>query len=342
VKETEFDDVAWTGLRFVAIGTTTTLGDSFLDSTGGSIWHRQSRHGADSHASRIAAGPGGVVAVGVIGDQPAGWFSPDGLSWTAHRNAFPIPNVGDKAITVTDVVARGTGWLAVGREDPLCYLDCGTSPVRAFVWTSSNGFHWTRVATQAAFKGVGLVAVSRDRDGFVAVGTAAGHGAILTSRDGLTWSRVPDGPMFGSRAWGRTGLAAATAVAADDRSVVVLGMVYDEPGRVIAWWSADGRTWSKAAVDKAMDGQVFGAATTPVGFVATGPSGPDSCLGGIWSSANGRRWRCDAAARGFEGFGPSAAAANDAVVVAVGLTSAGWAETSSKGMPGAAWVRKLR
>jgi hypothetical protein len=278
----------------------------------------------------------------MIGDRPASWFSADGLSWTAHRNAFPMPDVGNGSITVTDVVARGNGWLAVGRLDPFCQLECGTDPIRAFAWTSTNGSHWARVATQAAFRGVGLVAVTRRHDGFVAVGGAAGRVAILTSPDGLAWSRVPDAPMFGSRAWGRRGPAAATAVASDDDVVVVLGMVSYEPGRVGAWWSADGRTWSKAAVDKAANGQVFGAATTPIGFVATGPSGPESCLGGIWASTDGRRWRCDGAASALEGFGPYAAAANDSVVVAVGLTSAGWDEESGDGMPGAAWVRKLR
>ena len=135
---------------------------------------------------------------------------------------------------------------------------------------------------------------------------------------------------------------AATAVASDGGNVVVLGMVGYEPGRVGAWWSADGRGWSKAAVDKAEDGQVFSATTTPAGFLATGPSGADSCLGGIWASTDGRRWRCDAAASAFAGFGPYAAAANDAVVVAVGLTSAGVDEESPDGLPGAAWVRPLR
>jgi hypothetical protein len=161
----------------------------------------------------------------MIGDRPASWFSADGLSWTAHRNAFPMPDVGNGSITVTDVVARENGWLAVGRLDPFCQLECGTDPIRAFAWTSTNGSHWARVATQAAFRGVGLVAVTRRHDGFVAVGGAAGRVAILTSPDGLAWSRVPDAPMFGSRAWGRRGPAAATAVASDDDVVVVLGMV---------------------------------------------------------------------------------------------------------------------
>lgn len=342
MKGTQFLDVTWTGRRFVAIGGLLSGGVAFLDSTDGSTWNLQSGLPADASPARIAAGPGGVVAVGTIGEQPASWSSTDGVSWTAHRDAFPMPDVGDDTISVTDVVAHGTGWLAVGRQDPFCQIECGTDPTRSFVWTSPNGSHWSRVPTQPAFKGAGLDAVTGRGDGFVAVGGAAGHAAILTSSDGLTWARVPDGPMFRSRASGGGPPMAATAVASDGGNVAVLGMVSYEPGRVGAWWSADGRGWSKAAVDKALDGQVFSATTTPAGFLATGPSGADSCLGGIWASTDGRRWRCDAAAPAFAGFGPYAAAANDAVVVAVGLTSAGVDEESPDGLPGAAWVRPLR
>jgi hypothetical protein len=32
------------------------------------------------------------------------------------RIAFPFPNVGDDTVAVTDVVSRGNGWLAVGRQ----------------------------------------------------------------------------------------------------------------------------------------------------------------------------------------------------------------------------------
>ena len=342
VQGTQFLDVDWTGLRFVAVGAVLRSSFAFLDSGDGSIWHQQPDLPADADPAGIAAGSGGVVAVGSIGERSASWSSTDGLSWTPHRDVFPVPDVGDDTIAVTDVVARGYGWLAVGREDPFCQIECGTNPKRAFVWTSANGIRWIRVATQAAFRGVGLEAVARWGDGFVAVGAADGHAAILTSPDGLTWSRVPDAPMFHSRASGKEPPMSATAVASDDHAVVVLGMVSYEPSRVGAWWSVDGRNWSKAPVDKAENGQVFSAAMTPAGFLATGPSGPDSCLGGIWSSVDGRSWRCDATASAFAGFGPYAAAASDDVVVAVGLTAAGVADESPDGLPGAAWLKPLR
>ncbi len=342
VKGAQFQDVAWTGLRFVAVGVAMSGGGVFLDSTNGSTWNRQSDLNANAHPTRLAAGPGGVVAVGAIGERPASWFSTDGVAWTPRRDAFPMPDVGDDTVTVTDVVARGNGWLAVGRQDPFCQIDCGTTARRGLAWTSSNGSEWTLIPGQAAFKGAGLNAVTRRADEFAAVGGAGGHAVILTSPDGLKWSRVPDDPMFGSRASGDGPPVAATAVAWDDGALVVLGMVQSEAHRVRAWWSADGRTWARAEVDKAVDGQVFSATTTPIGFHATGPSGGDGCRGGIWSSTDGRAWRCEATVAAFEGFGPYAAAANDDVIVAVGLTSAGVDDDASDGLPGAAWFRTLR
>jgi hypothetical protein len=283
-----------------------------------------------------------VVAVGTIGDGPGAWFSTEGISWTAQPDAFPIPDVGSGSVVVTDVVADGTGWLAVGRWDPFCQIGCGTDPIRAFVWTSTNGTHWSRVATQSAFKGVGLNAVTRGADGFVAAGDAAGHAAILRSADGLAWSRVPDDPMFRGRTSSDGRSLTATSAAFQDGDFAVLGMEQGEPSRVDAWWSADGRTWAKSVVEHAVDGQVFSATATPTGLLATGPSGGAGCVGGIWSSTDGRRWLCDATSLAFTGFGPYAAAANDAIVVAVGLTSAGVDEESPDGLPGDAWFRTVR
>jgi hypothetical protein len=83
-------------------------------------------------------------------------------------------------------------------------------------------------------------------------------------------------------------------------------------------------------------------ASTPGGFVATGPSGGESCLGGFWASANGHAWRCVASARRFAGFGPYAAASSGEVDVAVGTTSVGWDEDAGDGAPGAVWYRTYR
>jgi hypothetical protein len=338
----QFLDVVWTGARFVAVGGGLDGITSFVDSTDGVDWHRQTGSGTSWAPMSLAAGPGGVVAVGSIREHPASWFSSDGLTWTPRPDAFPTPPLGSDSVEVTDVIATDAGWLAVGRQDPACQLSCLIEPKRALAWTSADGSHWTRVAAQKAFEGGGITAVTRGPEGFVAVGIAARHAAIWTSPDGVGWSRVPDDRMFGDV--GTTGPAAVTAtgVATHDGIVVAVGMTYDgDPASVFAWWSTDGRVWPKGVVDLAAGGQVFSATATPDGFLAVGPSGGQSCRGGIWASTDGRRWRCDASAPAFEGFAPYAAAASDTVEVAVGLGSAA-VDESPDGEPGAAWYRTTR
>ena len=80
--------------------------------------------------------------------------SADGITWTARRNPFPTPAFGGDDIAVTDVVARGDGWLAVGRRDPVCRITAARRRP-AYVWTSGDGSHWTRVADQTSLKGGG-------------------------------------------------------------------------------------------------------------------------------------------------------------------------------------------
>jgi len=328
VRDVQMLDVVWTGTRFAAVGW-----GAFMDSTDGVTWHRHGTAVGEGGSVRMAAGRAGVVTVG----GSSSWTSSDGLSWTAHPKAFPSSGARGGSVVVTDVVADGKGWLAVGRQDPPCMTGCRTDPTRAWVWTSTDGIHWTRVADQPAFKGGGMDAVAADDAGFVAAGNASGHVAIWTSPDGLTWTRVPDDAMFHGKT---TSTSAATGVAVRDGATVVVGMtVESDPPRARAWWSVDRKTWSQATVDKAVGGQIFDVASTIDGFLATGPSGGASCLGGIWASSDGHAWRCVASAVGFHGFGPYAAAASDTVEVAVGLTDAGYAENSDAGLPGAVWYR---
>ena len=132
----------------------------------------------------------------------------------------------------------------------------------------------------------------------------------------------------------------ATGVAVRDGAIVVVGMAgYGDPPRARAWWSADGTTWAKAPVERGKGGQFFSVAATIDGFLATGPSGAESCLGGIWASTDGQAWRCDASAKRFADFSPYAAAASDTIEVVVGLTDAGYDEESPDPVPGDIWSR---
>ncbi len=340
VSGVQFRDVAWTGSRFVAVGAVVNADvHTFLDSLDGVTWRRQEDSTPDGFPMNLAAGPRGLVAVGSIDDRPASWTSPDGLTWTAHSDAFPVPAPGTDDIEVTEVIATDDGWLAVGRRDPQCFVNCGLEPIRAYVWTSKDGARWTKLEDQPSLAGGGMSAVARSDGGYVAAGNAAGHAAIWTSPDGVTWTRVAHDPMFGDE----TALGTqATGVAAGDGGVAAVGISAGEGGRgARAWWSADGTTWSEASIESATGGQLFSVTATPRGFLAVGPSGGASCLGGIWDSADGRAWRCVATDPAFAGFGPNAVAVSDTVEVAAGLGVAGWDDSTGEGIPGAVWVRSL-
>ena len=348
VSGVQFQRVVWTGTRFVATASALGGDGAFLDSADGLTWNRQETKSADQMPVAIAAGPRGVVAIGAMDDQVATWSSPDGLNWTARLDAFPLPAratqySGQTRFSIDSVVATSDGWLAVGREDPLCQLDCGVDPVRPLVWTSTDGLAWASVPDGAGLGSGGMTTVARSRDGFVAVGLGRSRAAVWTSPDGTTWSPVADDPMFHSRpGTDPTYWVEMTGVAADHGVVVAVGMDGPQGGgddvSVRAWWSTDGRTWSEANGEGFLSGQVFGLTSTPAGFLATGPSGPQSCLGGMWESADGRDWVCVADDPSFSGFGPYAAAAAPSVVVAVGLDAG--APDSDQGNPGAVW-RKL-
>ena len=312
----EFSDVIWTGTRFVAVGSVGGRG-VFLDSGDGVTWHRQPGRGSLGGPTLLATGSGGVVAVGLVGTRPASWSSPDGLVWTLHEDAFHAdggPAQGD----VTDVVARGNGWLAVGLHVPDCSSAC--APDRAVVWTSSDGSVWTAEKDQATFHDGWMNAVTRIEGGFVAVGEAS-SAAVWTSADGHVWNRVPDISVSKGPGGSEYGTA-ATGVARRGDITVMVGWtaLADDTMEGIAWWSSGGPL-NEAFGPGAQDGEPRVVAT-PDGFLATGWS--TDCLGAIWRATDGDVWQCDATDPGFAGFEPVAAAASDTAEVVVGSLTTVW------------------
>jgi hypothetical protein len=341
----QFQDAIWTGRRFVATGIA-LAGDGgvFASSKDGQRWLSIPSGGTSGRPERLAAKPGEIVAIGTIDDRSAAWHSTDGVHWTYRTRVFPSTLKGDDVVRATDVVGTASGWLAVGRDDPLCQIGCGQDPIRALAWTSSDAESWTRVPSQASLPGAGMNAVTAFDGGFVAVGDGAGRAVIWTSTDGVTWRRVPDDPMFGPPTDAGSGaVVSAVGVAAARGWIVAVGMAYgagdDGAPVVMAWRSADGRSWTQSSVDGAEGGQTFNVAAMANRFLAVGPSGATSCLGGIWSSEDGAAWACEASADGFAGFGPYAAAGSPSVDVAVGLTEVGWDPDGPGGLPGAIWWR---
>lgn len=304
----ELDGVIWTGTRFIAYG----LG-LLADSTDGATWHPQT-----TPIDLARSGPRGIVALSGTGVA----ISPDGLHWTRRGKTFVVAGIGTDFVTVTDLVATPTGWLAVGRQDRQCQIDCGFDPVRSIVWTSGDGVTWKRVADQASLQHAAMNAVTRAGPGFVAVGQARTHGAVWTSTDGHVWSRVADARLFGAPSGtDQTFGASMDDVAMLGGHIAAVGSVGSQGdiGSALAWSSTDGRTWARATGERFLYGQLFSVAATPTEFLGTGPSGGQSCRGGIWSSPTGAAWKCIAKDPLFEGFAAYGAAASADVELVVGF-----------------------
>ena len=341
MRGVQFLDVAWTGSRFVAVGSGLDGNGAVLDSTDGLTWHRQDGSTPGSRPSDLAASPAGIVAIGMI-DAPSSWSSRDGLTWTAAPDAFRATPSGTDSIAVTDVAAMGSGWLAVGREDPACQVNCGLDPVRSFVWTSPDGLTWTLIPDQEALVGGGMNAVTAYDGGYVAAGVSAGHAAVWTSPDAITWLRVPDAVAFHARPGaGAATDTAAHGVASSDGIVVVAGADTNDGYGVRAWWSIDGVTWTSVTGGSFEGGWGYSIAAVSPGFLITGGIDTSTCHAGLWESSDGRTWRCAATDAALDGFGPQAAASSSAIDLVVGMTTVGYDQNSNSGIPGAAWWRSV-
>jgi hypothetical protein len=185
----------------------------------------------------VAAGAGGIaVAVGRSENLPAAWTSPDGIGWQQH----PVPRLEG-----SDVAERMTTVMAVV---PDRYLAGGSVGPELFdrharFWFSLDGSVWRSIPDDpVAFANAEVRAITRFRDGFVAVGVVgtAQHptGAVAwTSPDYATWTRVDD-PSFVD------GIAVAVVPAPFGGLVAVGSDVARH--EAAAWTSPDGRHWTRA------------------------------------------------------------------------------------------------
>lgn len=262
----------------------------------------------------VAVGGPGLVAVGAdsSGFDRAGavWTSTDGLSWSRVPHDETLFG-GDVHATINDVTSGGPGLVAVGWA--------GRPDTNAAVWTSSDGLSWSRVsASGAALGGEGtqemrsvvaggsvLVAVGRD----VALEQPRSDGAVWTSGDGITWSRVAAPGVLG----GEDDQDMLDVVAAGPGFVAVgLDWRVDNPPDAAVWTSVDGTTWSRVPHDDAVFGgssyqQMMSIARGGPGLVAVGLSVQVPGEGNeaaVWVSPDGLSWRSipyDEAVFGGEG-----------------------------------------
>ena len=347
-SETQLTDVVWTGARFVAAGTFNTSDPVFVDSTDGQTWHVQPRISESVRVQDMAVGPDGVIAVGLDGSDARSWFSKDGLTWTAAPITRALRPAAGMTIRINGVTWAGTSWLAVGEEDTACDYNCDTaSSDRAIVWSSMDGLTWTQAPAAASLERAAMNGVARGGPGFVAVGGApdrpattqvAQHAVVWTSTDGRAWSRGPDASVYHAPAGTDQAFGdSMSSVASDGTHLVAVGTVatQGDVGSALAWFSTDGRTWQRGTASDFLNGQLFNVAVVTSGFLGTGPSGTDSCLGGIWFSADATSWTCIATDASIGGFAAYAAAASPTTMVVVGLA------TTEVSIPAGIWTRPL-
>jgi len=212
------------------------------------------------------------------------------------------------AQVMNSVTVGGPGLVAVGSDSPpVVSLDDTLGS--AAVWTSVDGFTWSRVPHDEAVFGTGgalMLDVTVGGPGLVAVGSEGrfnreSDAVVWTSVDGLIWSRVPhDEAVFGG-GW-------INSVTAGGPGLVAVGSVNsaNEPdgdalGDAAVWTSVDGITWSRVPHDEA----VFGGADTQwmdevivggPGLVAVGSDGRGywdnnaGLVAAVWTSVDGITW----------------------------------------------------
>jgi hypothetical protein len=229
------------------------------------------------------------------------------------------------------VVAGGPGLVAVGGTDPGCCSELHFFDVScceddhdgpdvtldAVVWTSVDGWTWSRVPEDEAVfggpgfhqmfsvtvGGPGLVAVGRG--GFLVDGEAEGSAAVWTSVDGLTWARVPhDEAVFGG-----DGDQQMFSVTVGGPGLVAVG--FDGPfgasrGNAAVWTSPDGLTWARVPDDEALFGgdgrqRMLSVTAGGPGLVAVGSDGHPqyeyanrldelAADAAVWTSVDGLTW----------------------------------------------------
>lgn len=228
----------------------------------------------DATIGSVVQGPTGFVALGQSRSTLTSlvWVSLDGVSW----ESVPQPSDVFGGGVPTHVVAGGPGYVAVGWD---ISVEHGT---RRTAWTSPDGRRWQPSPDPTGQFGTVDILGMAGGGGIVAVLASETEGSVpvmLLSSDGLAWERSA------APALGVTGVARSTT------GLVAFGF---RDGRAEAWFSADGRSWAKAPVESAIDGDAV--TQGPLERVVSsgsrllaqgrGPSGTRY----LWASIDGRRW----------------------------------------------------
>ena len=196
-------------------------GDGIWTSPDGIEWRPVVDDGGAYGVVGLVHSPRGFVSVGNSDHQAAVWVSEDGETWqrVPHDDGlFGITQPTSGSTWMNDVVATPDGFMAVGvaRNKPA-------------VWTSVDGYSWTRTSNQPAAKGgyQPMNAVTRTEGWLVAVGfyqssTDTQTALAWVSHDnGQTWRTPTDeGSAFTTP---RTGTIYPHDVVGDGTQLLAVG-----------------------------------------------------------------------------------------------------------------------
>jgi hypothetical protein len=262
-----------------AIGSDPSLAlkAAIWQSSDGRTWDRSAVDGGiGASVEDVAAGPGGLAAVGLErpfpggGDRALAWYSSDGTTW---RSA----SVGDpNGYSLLAVVAWQGGFVAIGS---------GTGG-RAAAWTSADGRAWTQVASLPdGFEAHRLVAFA---DRLVVVSNLVGEPASLTSGDARNWAQAAmplDGTEPQANAWVADVVDVNGRLVAVGYSAIGVALLPEAtsapPPRPLVWLSDDGSNWRLLPPDASLQGSLNGAAVLGSNVVVTtqDPTAPSIYLG---------------------------------------------------------------
>ena len=237
----------------------------------------------------VAAGPRGLVAVGVGGapqSEPAFsvmWSSADGIRWRESERV--------DGVLLETVAYTGAAMIAAGGLGPAV-----GSPHGVAMWSSADGGStWTEVEGTEALGTATMTGILSTEQGLVAVGHARNDpaafevsAAVWTSPDGTTWTRLPHAAPFEA-----SGMRAVTI---GSGAYVAVGSDHSAGRTRPAVWSSGNATeWQRSRLE-GEEGAMDGVAPADDEFAAVGyvQSGAETRLA-LWTSEDGVSWTLEPA-----------------------------------------------